>query len=381
MHAAGNAINHPERMQPDPHTPGSPLPSSVYAADLGCLADGTPLSAVGNNSLKERSAATPAASTGLPSTPSSSPPAFAPAISEPPGKSRANTGAKLPYSHQKDVFANPEYVNDVGYLPDGTPINRAGNAINHPELIKPDLHSPGAPLPRGLFTNSVGYMPDGTPMHAAGNAINHPERMQPDPHTPGSPLPSSVYAADLGCLADGTPLSAVGNNSLKERSPATRPASMGVPSTPASSLRAHSTFASEKVTPADSWVAVAANRWMQPEPVHTHERDAEPQFENFFPRAAQDTVWNDMIHPEHMQPDCHSPGSPLPRALFADDVGCLSDGTPMKQVGNAINHPERMKPDWHSPVSPLPESTFAADIGYLVDGTPLALAGNNSIPR
>ena len=32
---------------------------------------------------------------------------------------------------------------EVGYLPDGTPMNRAGNAINHPETIGPDPHAPG----------------------------------------------------------------------------------------------------------------------------------------------------------------------------------------------------------------------------------------------
>ena len=80
----------------------------------------------------------------------------------------------------------------LGYLPDGTPMNRAGNAINHPETIGPDPHTPGSPLPRALFCNSVGYLPDGTPMSAAGNALNHPETMQPDMHTPGSPLPPST---------------------------------------------------------------------------------------------------------------------------------------------------------------------------------------------
>ena len=34
---------------------------------------------------------------------------------------------------------------------------------------------PGSPLPRAVFVNDVGYLPDGTPMNKAGNAINHPE--------------------------------------------------------------------------------------------------------------------------------------------------------------------------------------------------------------
>ncbi|OLQ10747.1 Ribulose bisphosphate carboxylase, chloroplastic [Symbiodinium microadriaticum] len=54
-------------------------------------------------------------------------------------------------------------------------LNRAGNAINHPENIGPDSHAPGSPLPRAIFVNSVGYLPDGTPLNRAGNAIDHPD--------------------------------------------------------------------------------------------------------------------------------------------------------------------------------------------------------------
>ena len=60
----------------------------------------------------------------------------------------------------KDAYADLDYSNDTGYLPDGTPINRAGNAINHPETIQPDRHAPGSPLPRANFVNDVGYLPD-----------------------------------------------------------------------------------------------------------------------------------------------------------------------------------------------------------------------------
>ena len=98
-----------------------------------------------------------------------------------------------------------EFLNDVGYLPDGTPLNKAGNCVNHPENIQPDPHTPGSPLPRAEFTNSIGYLPDGTPMNAAGNALNHPETMQPDMHVAGSPLPASVYTADVGYLAHPRP--------------------------------------------------------------------------------------------------------------------------------------------------------------------------------
>ena len=33
-----------ETIQPDPHSPGSALPTSSYAADIGYLVDGTPCS-------------------------------------------------------------------------------------------------------------------------------------------------------------------------------------------------------------------------------------------------------------------------------------------------------------------------------------------------
>ena len=94
-------------------------------------------------------------------------------------------------------------------------MNRAGNAINHPETIGPDPHTPGSPLPRAEFVNSVGYLPDGTPLNAAGNALNHPETMQPDMHNPGSPLPASFYAAEVGYLVDGTPMATAGNLSVQ----------------------------------------------------------------------------------------------------------------------------------------------------------------------
>ena len=103
----------------------------------------------------------------------------------------------------------------LGYLPDGTALNRAGNCINHPETIGPDPHTPGSPLPRARFTNSIGYLPDGTPLNKAGNCINHPETIGPDLHTPGSPLPPSHYAADIGYLVDGTDILTAGNNSVR----------------------------------------------------------------------------------------------------------------------------------------------------------------------
>merc|ERR1712151_344302 len=110
-------------------------------------------------------------------------------------------------------YFQQEFGNDVGYLPDGTPMNRAGNAENHPETIGPDPHVTGSDLPRALFVNDVGYLPDGTPMNMAGNDVNYPERIAPDPHVPGSPLPPPLkgYVNDVGYCPDGTPMATAGN--------------------------------------------------------------------------------------------------------------------------------------------------------------------------
>merc|ERR1719401_1772782 len=70
-------------------------------------------------------------------------------------------------------YADYEFGNSVGYLPDGTLMNRAGNDINHPETIAPDPHVPGSALPRAIFVNDIGYLPDGTSMSDAGNLSNH----------------------------------------------------------------------------------------------------------------------------------------------------------------------------------------------------------------
>eukprot|EP00913_Durusdinium_trenchii_P009013 g8479.t1 len=84
----------------------------------------------------------------------------------------------LTWRPAKDAYVDLTFGNDVGYLPDGTPMNRAGNCINHPETIGPDPHAPGSVLPRALFVNDVGYLPDGTPLNTAGNNINHPDTWQ-----------------------------------------------------------------------------------------------------------------------------------------------------------------------------------------------------------
>jgi len=120
-----------------------------------------------------------------------------------------------PYVYERSKKSSYEltYGNDVGYFPDGTAYNMAGNAVNHPETIGPDLHVEGSPLPKGHYTNSVGYTPDGTPMNMAGNDINHPENIQPDTHVPGSPLPPPLFGFtnSIGYLPDGTPMDLAGN--------------------------------------------------------------------------------------------------------------------------------------------------------------------------
>ncbi|CAE8671661.1 unnamed protein product [Polarella glacialis] len=110
------------------------------------------------------------------------------------------------------------YWNEVGYCPDGTAMNLAGNETNHPEKIKKDMHTPGSTLPKSFYMNAVGYLPDGTPLNMAGNEVNHPEKIGPDPHKNGSPLPPPLkgYVNDIGYTPDGTPMDKAGNLSVKK---------------------------------------------------------------------------------------------------------------------------------------------------------------------
>ena len=381
MNAAGNCLNHPETMQPDMHAPGSPLPASVYSADVGYLVDGTDLVTAGNNSVRGVAASAPAAAAAA------APVAAAPPVSSPTPVAASFTsastdalhGVKFSYSKQKDAYADLEFLNDVGYLPDGTPMNMAGNCINHPENIQADSHAPGSPLPRANLHNSIGYLVDGTPMNAAGNCLNHPETMQPDMHAPGSPLPASVYSADVGYLVDGTDLVTAGNNSVRgvaasapaaAAPPAAAP--QAAPQPVAAAFVGSSTQTSTTLRkPAGFLYSVQKDAYVD----LTFGNDV-----GYLPDGTpMNLAGNCMNHPESIGPDPHAPGSPLPRALFVNDVGYLPDGTPMNAAGNAINHPETMGPDPHSPGSPLPPSAYAADIGYLVDGTPLDKAGNNAV--
>jgi len=105
------------------------------------------------------------------------------------------------------------FGNDVGYLPDGTAMNLAGNCINHPENIGADPHKAGSALPKAVFVNEVGYLPDGTAMNRAGNAVNHPETIGPDLHTPGAALlpPLKGFVNEIGYCPDGTDMKTAGN--------------------------------------------------------------------------------------------------------------------------------------------------------------------------
>ena len=210
-----------------------------------------------------------------------------------PARSKiARKDADASYAMQKDAYADLDFLNDVGYLPDGTAMNRAGNAINHPERIGVDKHIAGAPLPRAKFVNSVGYLPDGTALNRAGNAINHPERMMPDKHVTGSPLPPASYMADIGYLADGTALSTAGNNSIKTNGMAAAP-----------------TFVSHSAPAPTSWAAPASG-------------------------TAKNTALYGRSFEYSIQRDAYADQE------FTNDVGYLPDGTPLNRAGNAINHPE-----------------------------------------
>eukprot|EP00929_Paragymnodinium_shiwhaense_P113383 TRINITY_DN81673_c0_g1_i1.p1 TRINITY_DN81673_c0_g1~~TRINITY_DN81673_c0_g1_i1.p1 ORF type:complete len:196 (-),score=22.16 TRINITY_DN81673_c0_g1_i1:250-837(-) len=115
------------------------------------------------------------------------------------------------YPKNRDV----DFVNDVGYLPDGTPFNTVGNAGVRPP--SPDPHTPGSPLPPSFYVNDVGYLPDGTAFNKVGNAAVRPP--SPDPHTEGSPLPEGEFVNSVGYLPDGTPFNTVGNAAVRPPSP------------------------------------------------------------------------------------------------------------------------------------------------------------------
>merc|ERR1712151_1092828 len=79
------------------------------------------------------------------------------------------------YAKPEKAYCELVFGNDVGYLPDGTPMHKAGNMNNHEGMAGADLHTPGSPLPPPLkgYVNEIGYLPDGTDMAIAGNLSNH----------------------------------------------------------------------------------------------------------------------------------------------------------------------------------------------------------------
>ena len=97
----------------------------------------------------------------------------------------------------------------------------------------------------------------------------------------------------------------------------------------------------------------------------------------YFPDGtAYHLAGNEVNHPENIKTDRHTPGSPLPRAVFINAVGYFPDGTAYNLAGNEVNHPENIKPDLHKSGSPLLPASYAADVGYFCDGTPVDGAGN-----
>mmetsp|Transcript_54871 Transcript_54871/g.178252 ORF Transcript_54871/g.178252 Transcript_54871/m.178252 type:complete len:128 (-) Transcript_54871:63-446(-) len=117
------------------------------------------------------------------------------------------------YEKPVKAYCQLQFGNDVGYLPDGTAMNKAGNDINHPGSLRPDPHKEGSALPKAVFVNEVGYLPDGTAMNLAGNAVNHPETIGPDPHTVGAALlpPLKGFVNEIGYCPDGTDMKKTGN--------------------------------------------------------------------------------------------------------------------------------------------------------------------------
>ena len=85
----------------------------------------------------------------------------------------------------------------------------AGNNFFRPGSVDP--HMDGSPLPKSYYVNDVGYLPDGTSLATAGNNFFRPGSV--DPHMPGSPLPPPLkgYMNDAGYLPDGTPIDRAGN--------------------------------------------------------------------------------------------------------------------------------------------------------------------------
>ena len=61
------------------------------------------------------------------------------------------------YQRPLESYGQQDFFNQVGYLPDGTPLNTAGNLTNHPDTIGPDQHVAGSELPQAVFVSSIGH--------------------------------------------------------------------------------------------------------------------------------------------------------------------------------------------------------------------------------
>ncbi|CAE8640485.1 unnamed protein product [Polarella glacialis] len=100
-------------------------------------------------------------------------------------------------------------------------MNLAGNETNHPEKIKKNMHTPGSALPKSFYMNAVGYLPDGTPLNMAGNEVTRSTilRRLGQIRTRTDLLcrpPLKGYVNDIGYTPDGTPMDKAGNLSVKK---------------------------------------------------------------------------------------------------------------------------------------------------------------------
>jgi len=120
-------------------------------------------------------------------------------------------------TYQKPGNQELDFMNDVGYLPDGSSLKTCGNNYFRPQSVDP--HVDGSPLPKSYYVNDVGYLPDGTSLKTAGNNVFRPGSV--DPHVAGSPLtpPLKGFCNSVGYLPDGTALELAGNLRLKVNPP------------------------------------------------------------------------------------------------------------------------------------------------------------------
>ena len=100
-------------------------------------------------------------------------------------KIQAQTAVRQPagfaYAMQKDVYADFLFSNDVARTNKGNSRQQSRRLVYF-VLLETAFGS----QQKQHVAAKVGYLPDGTPMNRAGNAMNHPENLQPDPHTDGT---------------------------------------------------------------------------------------------------------------------------------------------------------------------------------------------------